>query len=226
MTANEQINELYSVYDAGVKSLTIAGRESNFNEALKLLQELQLDTGEYYYDVGNTYYQLEQYPWALFYYLKARKMIPRDGEVKKNIQATLEKLELKSTIPRSWIPFSESEMIGAVQLLVLVTAILFSRRIWVEDAWLKFVSRVSLAVMTVGLLFLGFQYYLTAPQGVLAKAAILYKNPGTQFERVFLDPLPPGTVLEIIDEADEGNWTKTVNQDGVVGYVQSDKLLI
>lgn len=226
MTVKDQINDIYGAYDAGVKSPTLAGRESSFNEALKLLQELQLDTGDYYYDVGNVYYLLEQYPWALFYYLKARKILPRDGEVKKNIQTTLEKLELQSTIPGSWIPFSESEMIGAVQLMVVVTAILFSRRIWVEDAWLKFVSRVALVCTSLGLLFVGAQYYLTAPQGVLAKAAILYKNPGIEFERVFLDPLPPGTVLEIIGEADQGTWTKTVNKEGIVGYVQTDKLII
>lgn len=226
MSSKEQFDEIYASYNAGVESSTIAGRESSFNAVLTLLQELQLESGEYYYDVGNAYYQLEQYPWALFYFIKARKMLPRDADIKKNIQATLEKLELKSPVPRSWIPVSESEELAAIQVLVLVTTVLFSRRIWAEDAWTKFVSRVALGLTLLSLVFVTARYYFTPEQGVLVNAAIIYKNPGTQYERVFLDPLPPGTVLEIIGEAEQGAWTKTVNKEGVVGYVQTDKLLI
>lgn len=220
------IEQFYAAYQAGSESPTLAGRQSSFNEALTHLQELQLDTGAYYYDMGNVYYQLDQYPWALFYYMKAGQMLPRDSEVKKNIRTTMEKLELKQEVAASWIPVSESEELALAQLLIIATGVLFSLRIWASSERLKFVSRVTLALTFFCLIFIASRYYFTPEKGVLAKAAILYKTPEMKSERVYLDPLPPGTVLEIIGEADGGDWAKTVNKEGVVGYVQTDHLIL
>lgn len=221
-----QLEQFYSLYRDGEKSPTIAGRQESFNQALKSLQELDVDTGEYYYDLGNSYFQLEQYPWALFYFLKARKMLPRDAQVQQNIEATFQKLELHPMARSPWIPLSLQEELGIFQLLLLITTVLFSFRVWMRDEWLKPASRIALGLAVLFLLFIGSQHYFTPDQAVLAQAAILYKNAGTEYERVFLDPLPPGTILDIVGEANDGSWTKIVNKEGIVGYIQTDKLLL
>lgn len=220
------VNEVYQAYQSGVDSSTVAGREVSFNKALQLMHQLDSESGELFYDIGNSYYQLEQYPWALFYYLKAQKELPRDREVQQNISATQQKLELPVETHQPWIPLSVSEELLIAQLLILMTTLFLSFRIWFKDRFLMPFSDVLLGITLVFLLFIGGQYYLTPIQGVLAQAAILYKQPESQSDRVFLDPLPPGTVLQIIGESEQGEWIKVTNEKGVVGYVQANKLLL
>lgn len=225
MKVEGQLQQFYEAYRAGEKSPTIAGREEHFNKALKALEAVQIDSGEYYYDIGNSYFQLEQYPWALFYYLKAEQLLPRDGVVKSNIAATLQKLELKANPPKTAIPLSLPEELYITQVIILLTTLLFSCRIWMVHRWLQLLSKAFLALTFLCLMLLFFQHYFTSERAVLSTAAILYKNPGTQYERVFLEPLPPGTLLQIVGEAEQGVWTKVVNSEGNAGFIQTSHLL-
>lgn len=220
------VEQIEKAYQEGVNSPTVAGKEESFNKSLQLMQQLGWDSGELYYDMGNAYYQLEQYPWALFYYLKANKAAPRDQTVRQNISETLQKLELPNETYASWIPLSISEELLIAQLLILLTTLFVSWRIWFKDYVAKLLMKVFLILTVIFLVIIGMQHYMTPIEGVLANAAILYKHPDVQSERVFLDPLPPGTILQIIGATEQGDWTKIVNENGVVGYVQSGKVLM
>lgn len=226
MNLQEQFSDFKAFYSQGENSATVAGREENFNKAVQVLQKVNSDSAEFYYDLGNGYYQLEQYPWALFYYLKAQNYLPRDLEVKQNIEATLQKLEIKTPPTSPWIPLALSEEMAILQAMILLTTLFISLRIWIKSSWFKRLSKLFLAITLLTTLFIGVQHYFTPERGVLVRAAILYKNPGTQYERALLDPITPGAILEVIGESEQGAWTKVVTQEGLIGYIQTDKLLL
>ncbi len=226
MSLKEQFAQIQASYQEGENSTTVSGRQEHFNNSVKMMQELHSDSGEFNYDIGNGYYQLEQYPWALFYYLKARKELPRDAEVKQNIQATLQKLEIKKPVPDPLVPLALKEELLILQVLILLTTLFISGRIWISNAWFKRLSQLSVAMTLMIFVLIGIQHYSTPEQGIVAKAAILYKNPGIQYERALLDPISPGSILEVIGESEQGEWTKVSTQEGLIGYIQSNKLLL
>ncbi len=212
-----------------MESSTIAGKEIYFNEALTLMQDLHgniTSTGNFNYNLGNVYFQLENYPWALFYYLKAREELPRNQEVKDNLSATLAKLETPSPLPHLWIPFSFAEELILTQLFILLALLFSSLRIWIKNIYYSYLALGFTIFSSIALLFLAFQFYFSPIYGVITEATFLYKNPLVNQERVFLDPLPPGTILQVIGEKEEGKWSEVANENGIVGYVLTTKILL
>jgi tetratricopeptide (TPR) repeat protein len=218
--------DIESIYQDGVDSTTVAGREEYFNRALAELGENTNPSGQYFFDLGNSYYQIQEYPWAIFYYVKAQRKLPRSDEIASNLASAQAQLEIPVQSYRSWIPLSVTEELMIAQTFILVTTLLLSLRIWFHDRFLVPLSNGFAAATLCLLLFIIGQHYLTPVDGVLAKAAILYKQPATESDRVFLDPLPPGTVLQVIGEGDREGWLKVTKDNGFVGYIQADKLLL
>ena len=209
------ISTIESIYQEGVESPTVAGREESFNSALTQLVDVPIHSGQYYFDVGNSYYQLQQYPWAVFYYLKAQRELPRNEEILQNLASAQAQLEIPAQSHRSWMPLSVTEELMIAQLLILLTTLFLSLRIWFQDRFLTPLSN-GLAVVTLCfLLAIISHHYLTPVDGVLAKAAILYKQPELESDRVFLDPLPPGTILQVIGEGDREGWLKVTKDSGL-----------
>lgn len=215
--------QFYEAYQKGIVAPTLAEREKDINQALAFLTESPQGGGEYDYNIGNSYYLLEEYPWALYYYLRAQKELPRDQEIKNNIKKTAEQLQ----IPFESYPtpkfFSHSEEMWIAQGLIGITFLLFLLFIWLGR--FKKTATVLFGLTSFYILFIVFQFYLTPDRAVLVQAAFLIKDPKNLNERVFLDPLPPGTLLEMIGKSDEGEWIKVVQPSGIVGYVSSEKLL-
>lgn len=79
--------------------------KGDFNQALTLYKK-EDKSGELYYNLGNTYYQLGQYPWAIFYYYRALSLRPGDIRIENNLKVTQEKLEIPLDIPSSFFGFN------------------------------------------------------------------------------------------------------------------------
>jgi Ca-activated chloride channel family protein len=54
---------------------------------------LNLAKGDFYYNLGNSYYRLEQFPQALENYKKSLLQNPDDSDSKKNFELTLKKMQ-------------------------------------------------------------------------------------------------------------------------------------
>lgn len=221
---NNPHEQFYDLYQKGVAAPTLAEREKNINEALTLLLDNPEEGGTYDYNLGNSYYLLEEYPWALYYYLKAEARSPRDQEIKMNIERTAEQLQIpfKSYLRPPF--FSHAEELWIAQVLIGITFLVFSLFVWTGK--FKKIARVFLGFTSFIVLAIALQFYLTPDRAVLAQAAFLIKDPKNLNERVFLEPLPPGTLLEIIGKSPDGEWIKVVQPNGIVGFVPSEKLLL
>ena len=94
-----------ALYASGEVAKTIDARQKAFNQALDLYLALEHDyhpsfgNGRLYYNIGNTYYQLGQYPWAILYYERALALAPRDERVRQNLVLAQEKLSLPHAEP-------------------------------------------------------------------------------------------------------------------------------
>ena len=57
-----------------------------------------------YYNMGNTYYKMRQFPMAILYYEKALKLSPGDEDLRVNLEiANLAVVDKINTIPQSFI---------------------------------------------------------------------------------------------------------------------------
>lgn len=228
----------YQSYIEGEHSTTPAGRMDNFNKALAGYKELEQKqqpvngTGRLYFNLANTYYQLEQYPWAALYYYRAQNLMPRDDKVRQNLALTLGKLQ--QPLPKPPTIWQKLFLIGptlsipeALQLLALATLVCFfaaSWMVWGHSRWLKALLFVTLCPLLFLAASLGYQRYFAPLNAVVVKATPIYRDAGTQYSQVQNEPLPGGMKLEILQLMPDGQWIKVALPDGTIGFVPIEAL--
>ncbi len=70
--------------------------EGNFEQSEDLYRQLLeegYDSSELYFNLGNTYYRLDQIPLAILYYEKALKVHPRNKDYQYNLSIAKSKIE-------------------------------------------------------------------------------------------------------------------------------------
>ena len=84
-----------------------AYNEGNYEQALTFYNqvvEAGLESADLYYNMGNTYYKLKQYPMSILYYEKALKLNPGDEDIRANLEiANLAVVDKINVIPQSFI---------------------------------------------------------------------------------------------------------------------------
>lgn len=225
-------------YTDGEHGTTIAQRKDNFNQALSSYQNLEKQyypengSGKLFFNLGNAYYQLEQYSWAALYYYKAQRLMPREDKPSFNLSLTLDKLQQPhSPAPTIW---EKIFLIGtylsipeAIQLFSLIMLIIFALAtfmIWSPRRFLK-----PLIILFCGILLflaaaLGYQKYIAPLNAVVVKATPVYRDAGTQFSQVQNEPLPAGVKVEILQVMPDGNWIKIQLPQGGIGFVPMDNI--
>jgi hypothetical protein len=92
--------------------------EGNYKKTIekynKLLKE-KGDLGEVHFNLGNTYFRNREKGKAIFHFRKATEVLPRDGDVKYNLNylrgKTIDKIESKSFLNgHHFFPFNEKEI--------------------------------------------------------------------------------------------------------------------
>lgn len=77
----KELTDADSSYIEGEKATTLAKRQEKFNQALSLYMNLEEEyapthgDGKLYYNIGNTYFQLQEYPRALLYHPETKKQL-------------------------------------------------------------------------------------------------------------------------------------------------------
>lgn len=221
-------------YRSGEAAKTISARKQAFNESLQLYQELEQEyhpifgDGKLYYNIGNTYFQLEEYPWAVFNYLRAQMLRPRDEKVISNLVIAQEKLSLEKTTYASSafskIFFFHSylslpERLQVFFFLSLLALGFTSAVLWFTNPWLKRAMWVTLLFAGVFLSSIAYTQYFSSVRAVLIQSSDLYRDAGTQYAKVGDTPLAAGMQVEVIDSLPDGKWVKIVTPKGDPGYV-------
>lgn len=181
--------------------------------------------GKLYYNIGNSYYRLGEYPLAILYYYKSLALMPGNRELRENLNKALEKQQLplakEALLP---VPTPEQfRILFGIGIIFMVLLYIFA---WNPTRKLK-VGMVVFGVLYLSLLGeLLYSRYFEPLHGVLIRAASVYKDAGKQYAKATPDPLPAGLKVDVLDVKEEGQWLKIMSPDGVLGYVHMDSIRI
>lgn len=232
----DHLGRAYESYHVGETAQTIEGKEQAFNRALRLYTQLEGEpgNGKLYYNIGNTYFQLEQYGWAILYYLRAQKLLPRDDRV--NFHLTLARAEqgIKLEPPQVWktrllfwhYKLSQSERIQVFIAFGVLVFLVISWALWNPIPFLKKLAGVFTAAWLLVLASLLYFQYWAPVEAVIVTPFGLYHGPSEDYALVSDEPFIPGTEIRVQKIADDGTWLKVTAPDGKVGYVPADIIRI
>lgn len=222
-------------YRKGETAITIAERKSAFNTALDLFLKLDADyhpnfgTGKLDFNIGNTYYQLGEYPLAILYYKRAEQLMPRLELVKRNLLQAQKKNGLHVeentrlfNVLLGKTLLSLPERLQLFFVLSVLTLIFISGWLWTKNPWLSKAALFFMIPAAVVSLNLFVTYYFSPVDAILIHAVELRKDAGNEFAKVGETPVPGGTSLEVINTTPSGRWLKVVAPGGDLGYVPSE----
>ena len=190
-----------------------------------------------YYNLGNTYYKLNNVPESIYYYEKALQLDPENADAKNNlIFANQMKVDAITPLPKTWVRQLSDGIVGlfsahtwAVLSIIGVFAFVLSFLLYyfVERTALK---RTFFSLMLVFLFFAIGSYTLAHfchRQVSQTQYAILFDKT----VRVFSDAnayssevmqLHEGTKVEIIEDAKD--WVKIRLVNGKTGWTKVNSL--
>jgi tetratricopeptide (TPR) repeat protein len=233
------IKEADKNYMTGERAETVAERKSAFNAALELYKktenesDLSNSNGKLYYNIGNTYFQLGEYSWAILYYYKALKLRPDDERVQRNLKIALEKSGLNAQPESSileriffWhalpLPKRLQILFGLSLLLLILLSIFLWNRINLSKKGMLLIGSLWL------LLFCSVIYtrYFSSVDGVIIKPTLLYLGSGTEYAAVKEQPVVSGSKVQILEVLQDGQWLKVKTSSSEIGYISNNNLRI
>lgn len=232
------LKEAYESYVAGEKASTVEERQRLFNRSLEIYSALEdryhpaMGNGKLYYNMGNNFYQLEAYPWAVLDLYRAKALRPRDEKVQASLNNTLKKLNQPSepegdVIRKTFFsPFvlSIPEKIQWFCALVAAGFAAFSLYVWTRKPVWKGFGIFFACLVAILMANLSYAYYLAPIEGVVIRSSLLYRDAGKQYAPVSEDPVPSGQKIEILAATNDGQWLKIQTSDEVVGFIPGENL--
>jgi tetratricopeptide (TPR) repeat protein len=215
---------------------------SQYDSAALIYQSI-IDGGyqspELYYNLGNSYFKLDEIPSAILYFEKAARLNPNDENIQHNLQLCNSMIPDRiDQLPQlffirwyvslyNYFPIDTWASIIIVLMgifSVFFLIFLLSERILLKK--LGFWSAVLFLLLTMFSLFLTYQKYSSFKQhndAIIFTPSITVKSSPTQ-NSVDLFVLHEGTKVTILDTV--SGWKKVKIQNGSVGWIEGDKLEI
>lgn len=219
-------------YKEGERASNAMERKHAFNEALTLYlqMESQSPSATLCYNIANTYYQLNEFGYAILYYNKALKENPRFDEARTNLNIALQKVGIPPEEPnfvQSYLLFAHYKMahnekaITVIFMLFLAFA-LFSVYFWIPQVVLKKVAFIGLWAALFFFVSILWADYFTAPQAVVVRPVALRRDAGDEYAPVVGPPVLSGTKVTVLSEESDGNWLKVESPSGEEGYISKE----
>lgn len=235
-----ELKEANAAYRDGVESRTINERKLAFNRALTLYSELErkgnlaLGNGRLYQNVGNIYYELESYPFALLYYYRALELNPGSFSIMEDIQRTRARLSLPvedeaSVFKNLFFFHFHLSLPKRLQLLFLFAVgalVLGSGAVWYRSrlsVWGAGALSFLTLLLTLSVLYTG---YVEPLNGVLIEATLLTREAEVDSEWVVKEPIPAGTRVSVVDIDQKGRWLKVMTSDGTLGFTAAKRIRV
>ena len=214
--------------------------DGNYTEAIEKYHAI-LDSGkhstELYFNLGNSYYKLNNIAPSIYYYEKALQLAPNDKDILNNISfARNMTIDVVDTIPEvgfSKIIKSVTNMMSfdawskiAVSLVILFV-ILFLSYYFSYTSFKKrlaFIGSLASVVLACAALSLAYHKYNLEkndkPAIVFAKESQIKSEPNLRSTEAF--KLHEGTKVQILDTVQ--NWKKIKLADGKIGWIVNDDI--
>ncbi len=219
-------------YQKGLKASTWQERLTSFNDALLLYTEIENSDGpapQINKELGDLYFELTEYPWAILYYERNLKQAPDDLYTLNHLNAVQKKLGLKLTTLKErplWRValldslISQSTRLKLFFLGSVVTIALAAFSIWSPKPIIKKGLFLFWGLSALILLNYFILFYLTPIEGIMVTASGLYRDANPNASQVVPSPILAGEKVRVIDTKIEGFWLKVINTDGQLGYVR------
>ncbi len=216
-------------------------QEGDFEGALSSylrVVEAGFESGQVYYNIGNSYFKSGDLARAILYYERARRLLPRDEDVRANLDLarslTADEIE---PLPRFWVLDAWSWWVDLLprSLLVLLVVsayvaamggviVLILKRGAPSAVW---GGRVALGTGGV-LLVLGLNLAIReleigqAEEAVVLEPQVDVMSAPVDDETLTIFTVHEGTKVRVDRRAEE--WAEVVLEDGKVGWVRVEVL--
>ena len=219
-----------------------AYNSGNYDTAVVVYQKI-LDAGmesvAVYYNMGNAYYKLREFPMAIYCYEKALKLDPSDEDVQTNLAianaAIVDKIE---PVPQSfivrWWQRLRSAMSGNQwawcsiaafgMLLLMLFLFLRARKVGLRKLGF-FMGLLFLAAFALSVVFAMQLKHSAETQDqaiVMTPTVTVKSSPSTESVDLFV--LHEGTKVEVMDTA--GGWAQIRIANGSVGWLEVSEMRI
>ena len=231
----------FSVTKADVSSSMLKASEyykkNQYQEAIQVYNKL-IDQGfigtSLYYNLGNAYYRLGKFGYAIMYYEKALSLSPGDEDVISNLQVARQNLKDKvDSLPPFFIFNIWEDMLAAftvtgwtiityiffILFLISITAYFFSRSA-LQQRTTFFTGATFLFVLalTIGILVVKIHKEISVKYGIVLEPSVTVKSsPDQTSNDEFV--IHEGLKIKLEDRVD--NWVKIRLDDGKVGWVEN-----
>ncbi len=206
-------------------------QQNHYTEALILYQEIEgnaIQSEALFYNIGNCYYQLQQWGYARAYYEKALKIDPTDTEALINLNLTLKQIE--SDAFQEVNPFANPVNVftqhqwlflltGCVALFTLCFLAFrwFSKPRW-KNVWLTLL--LLFCLFSIFSLVGYFSYYFDEPEAIMVEDVNAHKNPIETSEALTI--LYTGQKVVVVEKIE--GWTQ-VKQGENTFWVKSEGIV-
>lgn len=214
---------------------------ASYEQALLIygkIEEAGMESAALYYNIGNTYYKMKEYPKAILYYEKALKLDPADEDIRTNLEiANLAIVDKITPIPQSFIArwwnglksmlsadgWAWMSVVAFAMVLLCLFLFLMSRR----TGWRKagfFVGILMLLFLAVSVLFaVERQRDLKQKNEAIIMTPTVTAKSSPSMTSVDLFVLHEGTKVRILDTASD--WMKIKIADGTVGWLPAEDMV-
>jgi tetratricopeptide (TPR) repeat protein len=232
------LEQARAAYQEAAQSNNFFHRRQALNRLLMIYHSLDKlycplqGNGALYSNLAETYFNLEQYPWAAFYFYQAKRLRPRDLEVEFKLKETLAKLKIPPTQSPSLFKklfffhfyFSLPERLEILCVFTFLLCSLASLLVWKNYVGLKLL--VGSVALVNALFFCSIIYsqYFEPIEGVLIHATHLYGEKNLNSALVTLQPLRGGCKVEVLESGKQGRVLKIRTPDHLIGFISQESI--
>ena len=197
---------------------------ANYKPALDkyLLVEREIEGKSFalFYNIGNTYFKLKNYPMAIVYYFKALKLRPFNPDLRYNIEMARKELGIDDKISFLSLISMIQPYKWAIAVTIFFWSLLFIGLLPVSGVKKSFWS--SLIIFMLALSVFGLVYSYVSNSGdmyVVIKKTKVFAGPSHRESEIAI--LKPG--LDIVAIKSMGDWVK-IKVKNLTGWVNMDAL--
>lgn len=213
-----------------------------YKEAAAMYEEIisaQGKSPEIYYNLGNTYYKLKEYPRAILNYERALLMSPGDEDIRFNLELARTKITDKiDVLDRSILSvwgdtlrnLCSSDAWSIIAIAAFIMFIIgtylyfFTSAVWIRKT--GFFGGILLLIISVAANSFAYRQkekLLNRNEAIIISPSVTVKSsPADSGTDLFI--LHEGTKVRITDKV--GEWSEVRIEDGNTGWMQNSKMEI
>ena len=215
--------------------------ESAYDSALVVYESILnkgYSSASLYYNIGNTYYKLRNYPFAILYYEKSLKLDPKNEDTQHNLEiATAFVSDKIEAVPELFIKTwwnNLSNIFSAntwATMSLVITGLFFAclflyltARTRALKKSMFFTSLILIIITTISFSISAKKsnYINSHNEGIIIKPTITIKSsPSSSSVDLFV--LHEGSKVKILDNA--GEWDKIKIANGSIGWLPSEAII-